>query len=200
MSATEKRDNSEVLGRRRTFLSTNRSGSHTLVFGYDRYNDMREAENHQSGSDYRIPGTSTIIQGETIYPVFLNNNSTFIQHDPITLASTGSDIRTHALFVNDSWRLNEGISINLGLRWDKNQGDDAAGNLVSNSSKLSHRLGIVWDPTQEGNGRSARAPGVMSARSTTPSLKPLSRLRVDLFVVLSGTFDQCERKRTLGDA
>ena len=62
------------------------------------------AENHQSGSDYRIRGTSTIIRGETIYPVFLNNNSTFIQHDPITLASTGSDIRTHALFVNDSWR------------------------------------------------------------------------------------------------
>ena len=82
--------------------------------------------------------------------MFLNNNSTFIQHDPITLASTGSDIRTHALFVNDSWRLNEGISINLGLRWDKNQGDDAAGNLVSNSSKLSHRLGIVWDPGRDG--------------------------------------------------
>jgi hypothetical protein len=146
----DERDNSEVLGKATYFLSTNRSGSHTMVFGYDRYNDMRTAENHQSGSDYRIRGTSSIIQGETIYPVFLNNNSTFIQHDPITLASTGSDIRTHALFVNDSWRLNEGISINLGLRWDKNQGDDAAGNVVSNSSKLSHRLGIVWDPTREG--------------------------------------------------
>ena len=146
----EKRDNTEMLGKATYFLSTDRRGSHTIVFGYDRYNDMREAENHQSGSDYRIRGTSTVIQGTTIYPVFLNNNSTFIQYDPITLASTGSDIRTHALFVNDSWRLNEGISLNLGLRWDKNQGDDAAGNLVSNASKLSHRLGIVWDPTQEG--------------------------------------------------
>ena len=27
---------------------------------------------------------------------------------------------------------------------------DAAGNLVSNSSKLSHRVGIAWDPTREG--------------------------------------------------
>ena len=146
----DERDNNEVLGKATYFLSTQRSGSHTMVFGYDRYNDMRTAENHQSGSDYRIRGTSSIAQGETIYPVFLNNNSTFIQYDPITLASTGSDIRTHALFVNDSWRLNEGISINLGLRWDKNQGDDAAGNLVSNSSKLSHRVGIAWDPTREG--------------------------------------------------
>jgi hypothetical protein len=46
--------------------------------------------------------------------------------------------------------LNDGISLNLGLRWDKNQGDDAAGNLVSNASKLSHRLGIVWDPKGDG--------------------------------------------------
>ena len=146
----DERDNSEMLGKATYFQSTGRRGTHTVVFGYNRYNDQRTAENHQSGSDYRIRGTSSIIRGETIYPVFLNNNSTFIQHDPITLASTGSDIRTHALFVNDSWRLNEGISINLGLRWDKNQGDDAAGNLVSNSSKLSHRLGIVWDPRRDG--------------------------------------------------
>jgi hypothetical protein len=146
----DKRDNNEMLGKATYFLSTNRRGAHTIVFGYDRYNDQRTADNHQSGSDYRIRGTSTIISGETIYPVFLNNNSTFIQYDPITLASTGSDIRTHALFVNDNWRLNQGISINLGLRWDKNQGADAAGNPVSNSSKLSHRLGVVWDPRGDG--------------------------------------------------
>ena len=65
-------------------------------FGYDHYNDQRQADNHQSGSDYRILGTSTIIRGDTLYPVFLNNNSTVIQWDPITLASQGSNIRTHA--------------------------------------------------------------------------------------------------------
>jgi hypothetical protein len=145
----DKRDNSEVLAKATYFLSTNRRGAHTMVFGYDRYNDQRQADNHQSGSDYRILGTSTIVNGETIYPVFLNNNSTIIQWDPITLASQGSNIKTHALFVNDTWRLNQ-VSINLGLRWDKNQGDDAAGNLVSDASKLSHRLGIVWDPRGDG--------------------------------------------------
>jgi outer membrane receptor protein involved in Fe transport len=144
------RDNSEVLAKATYFLSTNRSGAHTILFGYDRYNDQRQADNHQSGSDYRIRGTSTIIRGETIYPVFLANNTTFIQHDPITVASQGSNIRTHALFVNDSWRLNDGISLNLGLRWDKNQGADAIGTVISDSSKLSHRLGFVWDPLRDG--------------------------------------------------
>jgi len=156
----EKRDNSEVLGKATYFLSTSRSGTHTLVFGYDRYNDQRLADNHQSGSDYRIRGTSTVIRGETIYPVFLNNNTTFIQHDPITVASQGSDLRTHALFVNDSWRLNDGISLNLGLRWDKNQGNDAAGNLVSDSSKLSHRVGIAWDPRGDGKWTISASSGL----------------------------------------
>ena len=77
-------------------LSTNRRGQHTMVFGYDHYNDQRQADNHQSGSDYRILGTSTAVRGDTLYPVFLNNNSTVIQWDPITLASQGSNIRTHA--------------------------------------------------------------------------------------------------------
>jgi hypothetical protein len=145
----DNRDNTEALAKGTYFLSTSRRGAHTVVFGYDRYNDQRLADNHQSGSDYRILGTSTIIRGDTIYPVFLNNNSTTIQWDPITLASQGSAIRTHALFVNDTWRLNR-FSINLGLRWDKNKGDDAAGNPVSDSSALSHRLGIAWDPRADG--------------------------------------------------
>jgi hypothetical protein len=144
------RDNDEFLAKATYFLSTDRSGAHNIVFGYDRYNDRRTADNHQSGSDYRIRGTSTIIRGETIYPVFLNNNSTFLQWDPITQASQGSNVRTHAAFVNDTWRLNDGVTLNLGLRWDRNQGTDALDNLVSNSSRISHRLGIVWDPRRDG--------------------------------------------------
>jgi hypothetical protein len=145
----DNRDNSEFLGKATYVLSTDRRGQHTMVFGYDHYNDQRQADNHQSGSDYRILGTSTILRGETLYPVFLNNNSTVLQWDPITLASQGSNIRAHAVFFNDTWRLAK-FSFNLGLRWDRNQGDDAIGNPISNASKLSHRLGVVWDPRGDG--------------------------------------------------
>ena len=44
--------------------------------------------NHQSGSDYRILGTSTIVRGTDIVPVFLPN-STIIQWNPITHAQPG---------------------------------------------------------------------------------------------------------------
>ena len=51
-----------------TSLSTGGTGSHNLVFGYDTFNDIRLAENHQSGSDYRILGTTSIMRDGVVYP------------------------------------------------------------------------------------------------------------------------------------
>ena len=146
----EQRDNTEILAKATYFLSTDRYGAHSIVFGYDTYNDHRFANNHQSGSDYRILGTSTVISGTTVYPVFLNNDSTIIQWNPIALSSQGTDLRTHSLFVNDSWRWRDGVSVNLGLRFDRNQGEDAAGTTVSNASNWSPRVGVTWDPLRDG--------------------------------------------------
>ena len=59
----EKRDNNDVFAKGSYFLSTKGAGSHNIVFGYDTFNDKRFANNHQSGSDYRILGTTSIIRG-----------------------------------------------------------------------------------------------------------------------------------------
>ena len=146
---TEKRDNEEVFVKGTYFLSTRGTGSHTVHFGYDTFNDKRFANNHQSGSDYRILGTTTIIRGTDIYPRWLPGSTT-IQYNPITLGSEGTNFRTNALFVNDNWRWTDRVTVNLGLRWDKNQGKDSAGNTVADDSAFSPRVGVVWDPTGQG--------------------------------------------------
>ena len=64
----EKRDNEEVFVKGTYVLSTGGSGSHTMLFGYDTFNDKRFANNHQSGSDYRILGTTSIIRGSRHLP------------------------------------------------------------------------------------------------------------------------------------
>jgi outer membrane receptor for ferrienterochelin and colicin len=146
----EKRDNTETLVKATWFLSNDRYGTHTVAAGYDHYNDHRFANNHQSGSDYRILGTSTVVRGDLIYPVFLGDNSTFIQNDPIALASNGTDILTHSLFVNDSWRASNRLTFNLGLRYDHTHGEDAANEIVSTANAFSPRLGVVFDPKGDG--------------------------------------------------
>ena len=145
----EKRDNEEVFLKGTYVLSSRGSGSHTLLFGYDTFNDKRFANNHQSGSDYRILGTSTIIRGSDIYPRWLPGSTT-IQWNPIATGTEGTNFRTNAIFLNDTWRWTDRVTVNLGLRWDKNQGKDSAGRTVADDSAFSPRLGVVWDPA--GNG------------------------------------------------
>lgn len=146
----EKRDNQNILVKGNYFLSTPAWGSHNLVFGFDTFNDMRLANNHQSGSGYRILATSAIIRGHDIFPVFAPGTSTWLQHNPIFQESTGTDFRTHSVFVNDTWRANSRFTFNLGLRYDRNDGKDSLGQEVARDSAFSPRLGMTFAPTGDG--------------------------------------------------
>jgi outer membrane receptor for ferrienterochelin and colicin len=147
----EERSNENALAKLSYFLSTERLGSHDLVAGYDTYDDIRLANNHQSGSDYRILGTTAIIRGTEIFPVFNNDGSTTIQYNPILRGSEGTSFKTNSMFVNDTWRYSERLTFNLGLRYDENDGQDAEGKTVAKDDNLSPRLAVTFDPWQNGN-------------------------------------------------
>ncbi len=143
----EKRDNNDFFAKGTYFLSTKNAGSHNMVFGYDLFNDKRFANNHQSGSDYRILGTTSIIGADnSITPVFLGDGTTIIQWNPIPVGSQGTNFRTHSVFYNDNWRVNSRLTANVGLRYDRNNGADSAGRLVAKDSAFSPRIGVVFDP------------------------------------------------------
>ena len=54
------------------------------------------------------------------------------------------------MFLNDNWRVNSNLSFCLGVRWDKNQGEDGGGQDVADSSAFSPRLSAIWDPLADG--------------------------------------------------
>jgi outer membrane receptor for ferrienterochelin and colicin len=143
----EERNNENIVLKGTYFASTRGVGSHNVVFGYDTFNDVRLAENHQSGSDFRILGTTSIIREGDVYPSWTPGSTTLIQWNPIDAASLGTDFRTHSVFVNDQWRVNTRLTVNLGVRWDKNDGKDSAGNTVARDSGFSPRAALTYDPT-----------------------------------------------------
>ena len=149
--APETRDNRDVFVKGSYFLSEKGHGSHNMAFGYDNFSDLRFADNHQSGSDYRIINAPAILRGTDLFPQFTTAANTQIRWQPIFVSSVGTNFRTHSLFYQDNWRVNGRLTANLGLRWDKNSGLNGAGDLVAKTSALSPRFGIVWDPV--GNGQ-----------------------------------------------
>lgn len=145
----EGRDNQNIIAKATYFASTSSMGSHNIVGGVDMFDDKRLANNHQSGSDFRVYATSAIIRGTEVFPVFDEN--TVIRWTPIFVESEGNRFRTVSGFVNDTWTLNKHFTFNLGLRWDKNDGKDSQGSVVVKDSAFSPRVSATFDPTGNGN-------------------------------------------------
>ena len=149
----ERRDNQNITAKATYFASTGRFGSHNVVFGIDLFDDKRFANNHQSGSDFRVFTTSAIIQGTgaeaQIFPVL--DNRSFIRWTPILVGSEGNRFRTQSGFVNDAWSFNKHWSFNVGVRYDKNDGQDSQGRVVVKDAAFSPRVSASFDP--KGNGQ-----------------------------------------------
>jgi hypothetical protein len=141
----EERDNQDIFLKGSYFLSTRTAGSHNIVFGYDLFDDIRFANNHQSGSDYRILNAPAIVEGAEVIASFRNGIST-IQWNPIFVPTEGTSFRTHSLFFNDNWRVTERLTANLGVRYDRNHGKNSLRELVAEQGAFSPRLGLIWDP------------------------------------------------------
>jgi len=152
----EERNNENYLLKGSWFLSSEKTGSHDIVFGYDYFNDIRLADNHQSGSDFRILISGTVVDpdGVTLYPIYRSGTSgsaSIIQWNPILEGSQGTDFITKSYFVNDVWRLSNRLTFNLGLRYDVNDGRDAANKKVIDDAKLSPRFGATFDLKGDGD-------------------------------------------------
>ncbi|HVT61763.1 MAG TPA: TonB-dependent receptor [Thermoanaerobaculia bacterium] len=176
----EARDNNDYLIKGNWFVSGGGLGSHDVAFGYDTFNDIRNANNHQSGSDFRIFITNTLFPpGGGLLPQVLPDTSTIIQWNPILVSSLGTNFRTNSLFANDKWRLTDRLTFNLGVRYDKNDGKDSAGQNVAKDSRVSPRLGGAYDLKGDGDwilnagyGQYVTAIANSQADSTSPAGNP----------------------------
>lgn len=147
---SEQRDNWDALVKATHFLSTSRTGSHDIVVGADVFNDRRYDNEFPTASTYGIFGTSILTVGNTIYPVFANDGTTFVRWTPIFVPTQGTAFRTYSGFANDAWRPTDRLTVNLGLRFDKNGGTDSVGNPVIKDQAWSPRLGLSWNPDGQG--------------------------------------------------
>jgi outer membrane receptor protein involved in Fe transport len=162
--ATETRDNNEELVKANYYLNTRTLGNHNFVGGLDTFKEKRFAENHQSGSDYRIFVTTAFFdQSGNIYPQFASPR-TFIRWTPILTKGRNDKQQTQSAFVNDKWDFTQHWTFNVGVRYDKNDAVDANGTVSSKDSAYSPRLTAIYDVNGNGKHRITASYNVYSSR------------------------------------
>ena len=85
------------------------------------------------------------------------------------LPALASD-NNHALFIQDAWTVGHGLTLNLGLRAEKEYLPAPGGykNLIKNTinfnwaDKIEPRLGFAWDPTHTGKAKIFGSYGVIN--------------------------------------
>jgi hypothetical protein len=136
------------------FLSTDTLGTHDFKVGYEDFMEVRDVNNYQSGSDWRISIPETIIRDGQIFPRMPGGSSgtlTRIIYTPIEVLSLGSEYASQSIFLNDRWTFDERWTFNIGARWDKN--DAISGDhtfQIADDSAISPRLGVHYDPFANG--------------------------------------------------
>jgi hypothetical protein len=151
----KQRNNKDWLAKTSYFLSTTSSGSHNIATGYDEFHQLRNENNFQSGSDFRLFGDFVFSGGQ----LFLHLDPTkvggvsrsFWEWDPLLGLSQTSDFATRSAFINDKWDLSSHWTFDVGGRFDRNSGHNQAGIDTVNDSRFSPRLGAIFD--LKGNGK-----------------------------------------------
>jgi len=156
----EDRDNKQAAASLSYFLDAGSWGSHDLKVGGEDFRNIRTGGNSQSPSNYvfntdylvgpdgRTPVLDAAGQPIPVFTPGFGFNTFLIFWD----AKRGSrfEAKTDSAYVNDSWKLNQHWSFNLGVRYEKtdNSGTDKVNTV--HASSFVPRLGATYDPTGKG--------------------------------------------------
>ncbi|MDR1840965.1 MAG: TonB-dependent receptor [Holophagales bacterium] len=118
-------------------LFLNAHGLHEIDFGIDYYKGKRQAKNMQSPTNRIFYVEEWDVAAKTGYPIGVE-----------TYESTDASANqtTYGLYVNDKWKVNNNIAVQIGVRWDQYKADaDDFNGTIASASGFSPRLGVTYD-------------------------------------------------------
>ena len=134
-------------------------GAHEIKVGGDYESVAGQVDRYQGGAGqivYKLIDNGTIYYRHRYY---VNDQAAgFNRDDPATWQivvplTVGPQSKNYSVFAQDTWRLARRLTINAGLRWERQEDFSRSGAVALElKQNWAPRLGVVWDV--EGNGRS----------------------------------------------
>jgi len=154
----EDRNNRQVTGSATYFLSTN-AGTHSIKGGFEDFRSTNTGGNSQSSTGYvfyteyleNAGGAPLLDSAGRFTPLFGSPSGLTEIEDWLPVRGARLDINTLSFYVNDSWAVNNKLSLNLGIRAEKVSSEATGGIVGIDTSSVTPRLAVAFDPL--GNGQ-----------------------------------------------
>jgi hypothetical protein len=140
--------NSNSLSAKTSHYTDTRFGNHTVVMGAEGFRENRRNAGTRSASEFNIQAAAQIT-GSHAYPRF-DSTSLIVWNRPHP--STGPSFKSRTAYVNDRWDIGR-LSVNLGMRYDRNHASDGVGQLIAADGNLSPRFSATFDLRDDGRQR-----------------------------------------------
>jgi outer membrane receptor for ferrienterochelin and colicin len=113
------------------------NGMHEIDFGFDYYKGSRYALNMQSPTNKIFYVEGWDIPSQTGY---------LVAYEDYVSTDAKANQTTMGLYVNDKWKLNNNLAVQVGFRWDQYKADSEDFNgTIASASGFSPRLGVTYD-------------------------------------------------------
>ncbi len=131
------------------------NGTHEFKFGYQSFESTNAAANAQTPSNYIIyfAGFNDPHNSAISNRVLIPNkpSSSYLEFWKPYFGAVAKT-KEQSLFINDKWKVNDKLSFNLGLRFDRHEATDDLGKSNFKFSQVSPRLAAIYDV--DGHGHS----------------------------------------------
>ena len=122
---------------------------HELKFGAEYEDAVADVTKRYSGGQQVQKYTNTVDPSKPIYNhYYWTTPDATVDNAPVSALFASPGHRNTTLYLQDRWTVSSALTLNLGVRWDRQEIIDSSGvKQIDLKKDFAPRLGFVWDPS-----------------------------------------------------